>query len=317
MSQLVRLEEKHTTQTAHCPLVPPSASHSNTETPLLETHLDVHSVVKYKVTSPFLGWGTGGTQVILTVVRGSYGHWLLTHSQTWRMSISQGGPALDTSSQQKPTTSKPTSGQQRISASMQQSTQSQESKPEDPCGPSGKGFTFYLPYEASFVMSFTVDTENQEGTLSQRMQKKKQVQESIILREDFLQAGRWGQNLGGHRGGIRRWLWGLGRHFHQGMAGNEDTILELNGCDGILTFQIIQKNGYKDGDLFDGPKPSWLGYSLLPEGISYQISLTTKIPLSWIEKMTIFVFWRVFSNFPAPHNLSRPYSTSSDVTLRC
>ena len=81
---------------------------------------------------------------------------------------------------------------------MQQSTQSQESKPEDPCGPSGKGFTFYLPYEASFVMSFTVDAENQEGvtsqmsilTLSQRMQKKKQVQESIILREDFLQAGR-------------------------------------------------------------------------------------------------------------------------------
>ena len=74
------------------------------------------------------------------------------------------------------------------------------------------------------------------------------------------------------------------------MAGNEDTILELNGCDGILTFQIIQKNGYKDGDLFDGPKSSWLGYSLLSEGISYQISLTTKIPLSWIEKMTIFVF---------------------------
>ena len=74
------------------------------------------------------------------------------------------------------------------------------------------------------------------------------------------------------------------------MAGNKDIILEFNGSDGILTFQTIQRNGYKDGNLFEGPKSSWLGYSMLPEGISYQISLRTKMPLSWIEKVTIFVF---------------------------
>ena len=31
-------------------------------------------------------------------------------------------------------------------------------------------------------------------------------------------------------------------------------------------FQAIQKNGYDDSSLNDGPKSSWLGYSLLPEG---------------------------------------------------
>ena len=30
--------------------------------------------------------------------------------------------------------------------------------------------------------------------------------------------------------------------------------------------QAIQKNGYDDRNLNDGPKSSWLGYSLLPEG---------------------------------------------------
>ena len=54
------------------------------------------------------------------------------------------------------------------------------------------------------------------------------------------------------------------------MADKKDIILELNGSDDILTFQTIQGNGYKDDNLFEGPKSSWLGYSLLPEGISYQ-----------------------------------------------
>ena len=74
------------------------------------------------------------------------------------------------------------------------------------------------------------------------------------------------------------------------MAGNKDIILEFNGSDGILTFQTIQRNGYKDGNLFEGPKSSWLGYSLLPEGISYQIISTTKFPSPGLEKLTIFVF---------------------------
>ena len=30
--------------------------------------------------------------------------------------------------------------------------------------------------------------------------------------------------------------------------------------------QAIQKNGYEDGNLVDGPQSSWLGYSLLPQG---------------------------------------------------
>ena len=34
----------------------------------------------------------------------------------------------------------------------------------------------------------------------------------------------------------------------------------------IDAFQAIQKNGYDDSSLNDGPKSSWLGYSLLPEG---------------------------------------------------
>ena len=74
------------------------------------------------------------------------------------------------------------------------------------------------------------------------------------------------------------------------MAGNKDIILEFNGSDGILTFQTIQRNGYKDGNLLEGPKSSWLGYSLLPEGISYQIISTSKIPITWIEKFNNFRF---------------------------
>ena len=75
------------------------------------------------------------------------------------------------------------------------------------------------------------------------------------------------------------------------MAGHKDTILELDGSDYILTFQTIQRNGYKDGNLLEGPKSSWLGYSLLPEGISYQIISTTKISLTWIEKVDNFRFF--------------------------
>ena len=34
----------------------------------------------------------------------------------------------------------------------------------------------------------------------------------------------------------------------------------------MICIQAIQKNGYEDSSLNDGPKSSWLGYSLLPEG---------------------------------------------------
>ena len=34
----------------------------------------------------------------------------------------------------------------------------------------------------------------------------------------------------------------------------------------IAAFQAIQRNGYGDA-LLNGPKSSWLGYSLLPKGI--------------------------------------------------
>ena len=90
---------------------------------------------------------------------------------------------------------------------------------------------------------------------------------------------RWAGNPFISNNYIRTLAWGLAWHFHQGMAENKDIILELNGSDDILTFQTIQGNGYKDGNLFEGPKSSWLGYSLLPEGISYQIISTSKIPL--------------------------------------
>ena len=33
-----------------------------------------------------------------------------------------------------------------------------------------------------------------------------------------------------------------------------------------IYLQAIQKNGYEDGNLVDGPQSSWLGYSLLPQG---------------------------------------------------
>ena len=36
--------------------------------------------------------------------------------------------------------------------------------------------------------------------------------------------------------------------------------------------QAIQKNGYEDGNLTDGPQSSWLGYSLLPQGGCYSKS---------------------------------------------
>ena len=82
------------------------------------------------------------------------------------------------------------------------------------------------------------------------------------------------------------------------MADKKDIILELNGSDDILTFQTIQGNRYKDGNLFEGPKSSWFGYSLLPEGISYQIVSTSKIPLTWIDKFNIF-------RFPAKKNCQK------------
>ena len=49
-------------------------------------------------------------------------------------------------------------------------------------------------------------------------------------------------------------------------------------CDCYFIFQAIQKNGYNDS-LIDGPKSSWLGYSLLPEGHTpnkiYEINITS------------------------------------------
>ena len=36
--------------------------------------------------------------------------------------------------------------------------------------------------------------------------------------------------------------------------------------DNILMLQTIQSNGYNIDSLKNGPKSSWLGYSLLPEG---------------------------------------------------
>ena len=36
---------------------------------------------------------------------------------------------------------------------------------------------------------------------------------------------------------------------------------------------MIQKNGYNEENLNDGPESSWLGYSLLPKG--YIVTATT------------------------------------------
>merc|ERR1712032_156151 len=41
----------------------------------------------------------------------------------------------------------------------------------------------------------------------------------------------------------------------------------------IEGWQAIQKNGYDDNSLNDGPKSSWLGYSLLPEGSPIEFPL--------------------------------------------
>ena len=44
-------------------------------------------------------------------------------------------------------------------------------------------------------------------------------------------------------------------------------------CALISRIQMIQKNGYNEENLNDGPESSWLGYSLLPKG--YIVTVTT------------------------------------------
>ena len=45
---------------------------------------------------------------------------------------------------------------------------------------------------------------------------------------------------------------------------SQDVVKQIKPGHINILFEVIQKNGYDK--LNDGPKSSWLGYSLLPEG---------------------------------------------------
>merc|ERR1719222_1031098 len=125
-----------------------------------------------------------------------------------------------------------------------------------------RSVAFYLPYEMGFVKNFTVDSENHpRGCNFPEVFPEEQYPDPI-----------WKEQL--------RIPINCTRSNYK-LAGEEETsadIVDLFADDHevwahsfIEGWQVIQKNGYDN--LNDGPKSSWLGYSLLPEGSSVEFPL--------------------------------------------
>jgi len=130
----------------------------------------------------------------------------------------------------------------------------------------GHSFSFYLPYELSFVKDFTVDAENHPRGCN--------------LPEVFPeQAADGGEEA---RTKVMRTPISCGRTSFK-LDGEDQTSADIvdEFADDhevwahafLEGWQTIQKNGYNDGSLNDGPKSSWLGYSLLPQGSSIEFPL--------------------------------------------
>ena len=89
--------------------------------------------------------------------------------------------------------------------------------------------------------------------------------------------------------------------LHRGATSISNGVLKLVSKNRIL-FQVIQKNGYEK--LIDGPKSSWLGHSLLPEGKN----LKHTFPEEYDKEAACASFQTLQSSFLSCSQ-RRPYST--------
>jgi len=138
--------------------------------------------------------------------------------------------------------------------------------PRWPKWPSGGSFTFYLPYEANFVMNFTVDAENRpRGCNIPDVYFDPEAEDADEIRGNFkkvpLTCGRTSFKLDGEDK--------TSADIVDEFADDHEVWADAF----IKGWQTIQRNGYNDGSLNDGPKSSWLGYSLLPEGSTVEFPL--------------------------------------------
>jgi len=125
-----------------------------------------------------------------------------------------------------------------------------------------KGFTFYLPYEMGFVKNFTVDSENHPRGCNF----------PDVFPKELYPDPKW---IAQHKIPISC------TRSNYKLAGEEQTSADIvdEFADDhevwahafIEGWQVIQRNGYDK--LNDGPKSSWLGYSLLPEGSPVEFPL--------------------------------------------
>jgi len=139
----------------------------------------------------------------------------------------------------------------------------------DLVGPSSYSFTFYLPYEVSFVMNFTVDEENHPRGCNI---------------PDVYPECEWGTDPNCEYNKLKIKCGRTNFKLPGESQSSADIVEEFGDNHGAWAkeflegWQMIQKNGY-DNTLKDGPESSWLGYSLLPKGsdISFPLLFTENL----------------------------------------
>merc|ERR1711936_779602 len=139
----------------------------------------------------------------------------------------------------------------------------------DLVGPSSYSFTFYLPYEMSFVMDFTVDEENHPRGCNI---------------PDVYPECDWGTDPHCEYNALPIKCGRTNFKLPGESQSSADIVEEFGDNQQVWAkeflegWQMIQKNGY-DNTLKDGPKSSWLGYSQLPKGsdISFPLLFTENL----------------------------------------